>query len=183
MSWPISARPTVRLLSAGDRLRNTAYAAFLRRLAAQGPAAFYAGETAARIVERTRAGPLGGSMTLADLAAYRPIKREPLCRHFAAVPDLRPAAAIERGRPAAADGHAGADRYRRSRPCRSASLVPVRRGQPPDVRRPRPLTSAIRRLSASRSSGLLYPDLCHRAAQPHRNARRAAAVGRNPAGT
>ena len=67
-------------MGAGDRLVNKPYAAFLRRLAAQGPAAMYAGETAARIVARTRAAPLGGSMTLADLTAYRPIKREALCR-------------------------------------------------------------------------------------------------------
>ena len=69
---------------AGDRLRNPAYADFLRRLAAQGPAALYAGSTAAKIVERTRAAPLGGSMTMADLAAYRPVKRAPLCRPYRA---------------------------------------------------------------------------------------------------
>jgi len=40
----------------------------------------YAGETAARIVERIRAAPLGGSMTMADLANYKPVKREALCR-------------------------------------------------------------------------------------------------------
>lgn len=73
------ARPGGGLLQVGDRLRNPAYADFLRRLAAEGIDAFYRGPTAARIVERTRAGPLGGSMTLADLAAYRPVKREPLC--------------------------------------------------------------------------------------------------------
>ena len=67
-------------LDAGDTLRNAPYAEFLARLAAQGPAALYTGSTAARIVERTRAGPLGGAMTLADLASYRPVKREPLCR-------------------------------------------------------------------------------------------------------
>ncbi len=67
-------------MTAGDRLRNPAYAAFLRRLADQGPAAMYAGETAARIVARTRAAPLGGSMTMADLANYQPVKREALCR-------------------------------------------------------------------------------------------------------
>ena len=66
--------------TAGDLLRNPAYAAFLRRLATQGPAAMYAGETAARIVARTRAAPLGGSMTMADLASYKPVKREALCR-------------------------------------------------------------------------------------------------------
>lgn len=67
---------------AGDSLRNPAYAAFLRRLAAQGPAALYAGETAQRIVDRVRAGPLPGSMTLADLAGYRPVKRDALCGPF-----------------------------------------------------------------------------------------------------
>jgi gamma-glutamyltranspeptidase/glutathione hydrolase len=72
------------LLSAGDRLVNKPYAEFLRRLAAQGPTALYAGSTAAKIVARTRAGPLGGSMTMTDLANYRPIKREPVCGPFRA---------------------------------------------------------------------------------------------------
>ena len=67
-------------MTAGDLLKNPAYAAFLRRLAAQGASAMYAGETAARIVARTRAAPLGGSMTMADLANYTPVKREALCR-------------------------------------------------------------------------------------------------------
>jgi gamma-glutamyltranspeptidase/glutathione hydrolase len=65
---------------AGDRLVNMAYAAFLRRLAAEGPDALYTGETARRIVARVGEGPLPGTMTLADLAAYRPVKREALCR-------------------------------------------------------------------------------------------------------
>lgn len=73
------SKPDGTLVNAGDRLRDPAYADLLRRLATQGPAALYAGSTAAKIVARTRAGPLGGSMTLADLAAYRPIKREALC--------------------------------------------------------------------------------------------------------
>jgi gamma-glutamyltranspeptidase/glutathione hydrolase len=76
------SKPDGTLLNAGDRLVNKPYAAFLRRLAAQGPAALYAGSTAAKIVARTRAGPLGGSMTMADLAAYRPIKRQPVCGPF-----------------------------------------------------------------------------------------------------
>jgi gamma-glutamyltranspeptidase / glutathione hydrolase len=69
-------------VDAGDRLRNPAYADFLRRLAAQGPDALHSGPTAARIVARTRTGPLPGAMTLADLAGYRPIKREPLCNFY-----------------------------------------------------------------------------------------------------
>ena len=70
------------LLNAGDRLVNKPYADFLRRLAAQGPAALYSGSTAAKIVARTHAGPLAGSMTMADLAAYKPIKRDPVCGPF-----------------------------------------------------------------------------------------------------
>ena len=76
------ARPGGGLLRAGDTLRNPDYSAFLKRLAGQGPAALYGGETGARIVARTRAGPMGGSMTMADLAAYRPVKREAICRPF-----------------------------------------------------------------------------------------------------
>lgn len=76
------SRPDGSRLQIGDRLSNPAYADFLRRLSAQGPDALYRGETAARIVERTRAGPLGGRMTIADLAGYRPIKREPICRDY-----------------------------------------------------------------------------------------------------
>jgi gamma-glutamyltranspeptidase/glutathione hydrolase len=67
------------LVETGDRLRNPAYSAFLQRLAAEGPDALYRGPTAARIVARTQAAPLGGSMTAADLAGYRPVRREALC--------------------------------------------------------------------------------------------------------
>lgn len=66
-------------IDAGDTLRNPAYAAFLRRLAAEGPDALYTGETAQRIVARVREGELAGALTQADLAGYRPIVREALC--------------------------------------------------------------------------------------------------------
>jgi gamma-glutamyltranspeptidase/glutathione hydrolase len=72
--------PDGALVKAGDRLKNPAYADFLRRLATQGPDALHKGQTAARIVERLRQGALPGSMTTADLAAYRPLERESLCR-------------------------------------------------------------------------------------------------------
>ncbi len=68
---------------AGDVLKNPAYAAFLRRLSDQGTDALYKGSTAAAIVQKTRAAPLGGTMTIADLAAYRPVKREPVCGAWA----------------------------------------------------------------------------------------------------
>lgn len=76
------SRPDGTLKQAGDLLVNRDYAQFLRRLAANGPNALYSGSTAARIVERTRAAPLGGTMTMADIAAYRPVKREPVCHPY-----------------------------------------------------------------------------------------------------
>ena len=79
-----SQGPGGRLVNAGERLRNPAYAAFLRRFAAQGPNALYSGSTAAKIVARTHAAPLAGTMTMADLANYRPLKREPICGHYRA---------------------------------------------------------------------------------------------------
>jgi len=76
------SKPDGSLLSAGERLVNKPYADFLRRLAGQGTDALYKGSTAAKIVARTHAGPLAGSMTMADLASYKPIKREPVCGPF-----------------------------------------------------------------------------------------------------
>lgn len=69
-------------IKAGDTLRNPAYAAFLRRLAAQGPDALYSGETARRIVAKVREGDLASSMTRADLAKYKPVVREGLCNPY-----------------------------------------------------------------------------------------------------
>ena len=76
------ARPGGGLLRAGERLRNPAYAAFLRRLATRGPDALYAGDTARRIVAKVGRGPLPGTMTLADLAGYRPLERAPVCAPY-----------------------------------------------------------------------------------------------------
>ncbi|NVD26379.1 gamma-glutamyltransferase family protein [Parasphingorhabdus flavimaris] len=66
----------------GDRLKNPEYADFVRRLAANGPGALYGGSTAAKIVAKTRAAPLEGRMTMADLAGYKPVKREALCNPY-----------------------------------------------------------------------------------------------------
>ncbi|MWV26392.1 gamma-glutamyltransferase [Aurantiacibacter rhizosphaerae] len=73
------ARPDGTRMQTGDLLQNPAYADFLRRLSAHGISALYEGSTAAQIVQRTRAAPRGGTMTMADLANYRPIKRQPVC--------------------------------------------------------------------------------------------------------
>ncbi len=78
------SKPDGTLLKAGDRLTNKPYAEFLRRLASQGVSALYGGSTAAKIVARTHRGPLAGTMTMADLASYRPVKRTPVCGPFRA---------------------------------------------------------------------------------------------------
>ena len=78
------SRPDGTRLRTGDRLKNPAYAEFLGRLSKQGTDALYRGSTAAKIVQRTREAPLGGTMTMADLAAYRPAKREAICRPYRA---------------------------------------------------------------------------------------------------
>ncbi|MBD8677290.1 gamma-glutamyltransferase family protein [Sphingomonas sp. CFBP 13720] len=70
------------LVDPGDVLRNKDYAEFLRRLAKRGPDALYTGETAKRIVARTNTGALPGTLTLADLAGYRAVKRDPLCGNW-----------------------------------------------------------------------------------------------------
>lgn len=75
-------KPDGSWLTAGDLLKNPAYADFLKRLAKQGPDALYKGPTARRIVARTHDGELAGTMTLADLAAYRPVKRDPVCAPY-----------------------------------------------------------------------------------------------------
>lgn len=66
-------------LAAGARRDNPAYAQMLREVAEDGPAAFYAGPRAERIVEATTADPFGGAMTLEDLASYEVEQRAPLC--------------------------------------------------------------------------------------------------------
>ena len=67
---------------AGDVLRNPAYAETVATLAREGPDGFYRGRIAGEIVATVGAGPQPGGLTLADLAAYRPIERGALCRPF-----------------------------------------------------------------------------------------------------
>jgi len=70
-------------LPPGHVLRNAAYADTLRRIAAAGPAALLQGEIARDIVGAIRGAEANpGAMTEADLAAYRPIEREPVCSAY-----------------------------------------------------------------------------------------------------
>jgi gamma-glutamyltranspeptidase/glutathione hydrolase len=69
--------------AAGSLLRHPALAETLRRLAAQGPDAFYAGATAEGVVDAVRghaANP--GDMTLEDLKAYQVVERPPVCGRY-----------------------------------------------------------------------------------------------------
>jgi gamma-glutamyltranspeptidase/glutathione hydrolase len=66
-------------LEAGDLFRNEAYADTLRRLARLGPRALLQPPLADQIVARLARDPLPGSMTAADLAAYRPVVEEAVC--------------------------------------------------------------------------------------------------------
>lgn len=61
---------------AGDLLRQPDLARSLERIAAQGPAGFYRGETARLIAKEVQAG--GGLVTEDDLAAYTAVRRQPL---------------------------------------------------------------------------------------------------------
>jgi gamma-glutamyltranspeptidase/glutathione hydrolase len=69
-------------IKAGERLKNPAYAATLRLIAAEGPDALLKGKIARDIVARLAEDPIPSTMTLADLASYEPHKAEALCAPY-----------------------------------------------------------------------------------------------------
>ena len=73
-------RPDGLPIRAGDTLRNPAYAQTLDRIATQGAAGLLTGPLAQAIVARLHEGPRPSTMTLTDLAAYRPHASAALCR-------------------------------------------------------------------------------------------------------
>jgi gamma-glutamyltranspeptidase / glutathione hydrolase len=74
--------PGGKPLAAGGRRTNPAYAATLRRVAKEGPAAFYTGRIAQDIVDAVRAGEVAGELSLQDLAGYKVIEKPALCGPF-----------------------------------------------------------------------------------------------------
>jgi gamma-glutamyltranspeptidase/glutathione hydrolase len=77
----------------GETIRNPDYAATLQTIASGGSAAFYSGAIAADIVaeiNRTEAGPdapgvlTAGATTLADMAGYQAVRRNPVCIDYRA---------------------------------------------------------------------------------------------------
>jgi gamma-glutamyltranspeptidase/glutathione hydrolase len=77
-------KPDGTRVKQGDIMRNPAYAATLRKLAAEGPKAILEGPIAAEIIEKLHQAPIPGSMTLADLKGYRPQASAALCRPYRA---------------------------------------------------------------------------------------------------
>lgn len=67
----------------GSQLQNPAYAQTLRRLAALGVTDFYQGELAKQIVQAVNNDSnLPGRLSLSDMKAYQPKKRDALCGQF-----------------------------------------------------------------------------------------------------
>jgi len=66
-------------LPAGYRLKNPPFAAALRKIALEGPDAFYLGGMARDIVAAVAAHRRPGDLAAQDLAAYRALEREPVC--------------------------------------------------------------------------------------------------------
>ena len=69
----------------GTRLANPALAATLRTIAEHGADAFYSGPIAADVVRAVTGAPVNpGDLSLADLAAYRAVRRPPVCGSYRA---------------------------------------------------------------------------------------------------
>jgi gamma-glutamyltranspeptidase/glutathione hydrolase len=75
-------KPDGMIVQAGETLRNPDYAATLRTLSARGPRALLEPPIAGEIVARTSAEPRPGTLTVADLAAYRPLDKDALCHPY-----------------------------------------------------------------------------------------------------
>lgn len=75
-------KPDGQRYQAGDTLRNPAYAETVARLAQQGPGVIYGGPIGRDIAAAVAEGPRPGGLTEADIAAYRPLRRDALCRPY-----------------------------------------------------------------------------------------------------
>lgn len=63
----------------GQHIVNPALAETMDLIARQGARVMYEGPVAAEMVDRVRSHPRPGTLSAADLADYRPVKREPVC--------------------------------------------------------------------------------------------------------
>ncbi|MCZ0960023.1 gamma-glutamyltransferase [Paracoccus benzoatiresistens] len=76
--------PGGQALAEGANLKNPAYAATLRKLAAEGADGFYGGEIAEGIVAAVRGADSPGGLSMGDLAAYRVVERPAVCVEYRA---------------------------------------------------------------------------------------------------
>jgi len=77
-------KPDGTRYQAGETLKNPAYADTVARLAQQGASVVYGGTIGRDIAAVVREGPRPGGLTEADIAGYRPLRREALCRPYQA---------------------------------------------------------------------------------------------------
>lgn len=63
----------------GEWIANPALAETMQSIAGQGARALYEGDIAREMVERVQKHVRPGTLSLADLANYKPVKREPVC--------------------------------------------------------------------------------------------------------
>lgn len=78
-----NADGTVTPKEIGAVVRNPDYATTLRRIAEEGPDAFYRGPIAYDIVDAVRSSPFGaGGLSVEDMSSYTPIKRAALCQPY-----------------------------------------------------------------------------------------------------
>ena len=71
--------PEGKALEVGHVLKNPAYAETLRRIATEGPSAFYEGEIPLAIAAAAHREPNPGTLTAADISTYRTARREAIC--------------------------------------------------------------------------------------------------------
>ncbi|MGZ5785502.1 MAG: gamma-glutamyltransferase family protein [Ramlibacter sp.] len=71
-----------KVLAAGTTVKNPVYAETLRRIARLGPAGLVAEGHGTALIAAAQRGKHASLMTEADLAAYRPEERQPLCAPF-----------------------------------------------------------------------------------------------------
>ncbi|MBD3837233.1 gamma-glutamyltransferase family protein [Brevundimonas sp.] len=69
---------------AGEVLKNPAYARTVRMLADQGPGVLYGGPLGQAVAATVAEDPRPGALSASDIAAYRPLRRDPLCRPYRA---------------------------------------------------------------------------------------------------
>jgi gamma-glutamyltranspeptidase/glutathione hydrolase len=75
-------KPDGTKIKPGDIVKNAAYAATVRKIAAEGPEALLEGEIAQAIVAKVHEGENPGALTLDDLKSYSPKSEPGLCRPY-----------------------------------------------------------------------------------------------------